>query len=142
MSDMPDMSQLLNQAMQMQQQLLAAQEEAAHTVVEGVAGGGMVRVHMTANGQVKSVRIDPKVVDPSDVAMLEDLVLAAFMDASTQAASVSEQATQSAMGGMDLGGLGLGSLGGLGSGQNYAGHHGVGQHDDDDAGSGGMFRLP
>jgi nucleoid-associated protein EbfC len=131
MSDMPDMNQLLNQAMQMQQQLLEAQEEAAHTMVEGAAGGGMVRVHMTADGQVKSVLIDPKVVDPEDVAMLEDLVLAAFMDASSQAAAVSAQATQSIMGGMNLDGMALGGIGGLGARQA-----------DDDAGSGGMFRLP
>ena len=81
MSDQPDMGELLRQAMAVQQRLLAAQEEARNATVEGSAGGGLVRVTMTGAGDVKSVRIDPDAVDPGDVEMLEDLVLAAVRDA-------------------------------------------------------------
>jgi DNA-binding YbaB/EbfC family protein len=105
-SDLPDMDELLRQAMAMQEQLAAAQDRARETVVEGRAGGGSVRVSMTGGGEVTAVRIDPEVVDPSDVEMLEDLVLAAVRDALHQV-----QELQSAA----LGGLGnLGDLGGLG----------------------------
>jgi nucleoid-associated protein EbfC len=110
MSDMPNMNDLLSQAMRMQEQLLAAQQEAAQTVVEGVAGGGMVKVLMSANGEFHSVKINPKAVDPDDVGMLEDLVLAALHDCVAQAADVSQNATQHVMGGMDLSSLGFGGF--------------------------------
>ena len=103
-----DMGALLGQAMEMQQQLVSAQAEAAATEVEGSAGSGAVRIRMTGGGEFRDVRIDPAVVDPDDVELLQDLVLAALHDATTQAASLAE----SAMGGLDLaaltGGLGLG----------------------------------
>jgi len=104
----PDLSALLRQAQQMQEQLLAAQAEAAATEVEGRAGGGSVRVTMTGAGEVTAVRIAPEVVDPADVEMLEDLVLAAVHDAQAQV----ERLQQGAVGGA-LGGLGPGGLGGL-----------------------------
>jgi DNA-binding YbaB/EbfC family protein len=62
------------------QQMMAAQAEAAEREVEGAAGGGMVRIRATGAGQVVAVTIAPDVVDPDDVAMLEDLVLAALHD--------------------------------------------------------------
>ena len=98
----PDMGDLLKQAQKMQEQLMEAQAAAAEQVVEGQAGGGVVKV--TANGSLEfqSVHIDPDAVDPDDVAMLEDLVLAAIHDAVTKVNALSQQA----MGGLDLGGLG------------------------------------
>lgn len=108
-----DMSRLLAQAQEMQQQLASAQEEAARTLVEGQAGGGVVRVTMTAGGEVKKVDISPEVVDPDDVEMLEDLIVAALHDAAIRAAEVQAEA----MGPLgDLGGLDLGGLGDLGPG--------------------------
>jgi len=105
---MPDLSQLLQQAQAMQQQLMEAQAEAAEQVVEGVAGGGVVKVTVTGDMHFESVVIDPDAVDPNDVEMLQDLVLAAIHDA---VARVNELQQQS------LGGLG-GALGGLlGGGQ-------------------------
>ncbi len=98
----PDMSQLMKQAQQMQQQLAEAQAAAAAQVVEGQAGGGVVRVTVTGGMEFQSVRIDPSAVDPPDVEMLEDLVLAAIRDAVAKASEV----TQQAMGGVDVGGLG------------------------------------
>ena len=63
----PDMSALLAQAQQMQQQLIQAQEQLAATAVHGQAGGGLVQVTMKGSGEVVAVSIDPTVVDPDDV---------------------------------------------------------------------------
>ena len=105
---MPDLSQLLEQAQAMQQQLMEAQAAAAEQVVEGVSGGGVVKVTVTGGMDFQSVTIDPAAVDPDDVEMLQDLVLAAIHDA---VARVNELQQES------LGGLG-GALGGmLGGGQ-------------------------
>ena len=103
----PDMNALLKQAQKMQEQLLAARAEAETKVVEGQAGGGMVKVRVTGGMEFEGVTIDPAAVDPDDVTMLEDLVLAAIRDAVTKAGQISEQA----MGGLDLGGLGSGLFG-------------------------------
>jgi nucleoid-associated protein EbfC len=100
-SDMPDMNNLLAQAMAMQQKLVEAQEAAAARTVEGVSGGGVVRVEVSGTMEFRRFHIDPKVVDPSDVSMLEDLLLAAVHDAAAKVAA----GTQAAMGGIDLGGL-------------------------------------
>ena len=108
MSDLPDMNDLLNQAMQMQQQLVAAQEAAASQTVVGVSGGGVVRIEVTGALTFTAVHIDPAAVDPGDVEMLEDLVLAAIHDAAAKVA----QLTHDAMGSIGLGSLG-GGLGGL-----------------------------
>lgn len=104
----PDMSALLKQAQQMQEQLLAARAEAETQEVEGQSGGGVVKVRVTGGMEFRSVTIDPAAVDPDDVGMLEDLVLAAIHDAVAKAGEISEQA----MGGLDLGGLGSGLFGG------------------------------
>jgi nucleoid-associated protein EbfC len=94
-----DLGGLMEQASQMQQQMAEAQAEAARTVLEGVAGGGAVKVTVTGAGEFRSITIDPGAVDPDDVALLEDLVLAALHDATARI-----QALQAdAMGG--LGGL-------------------------------------
>jgi nucleoid-associated protein EbfC len=98
----PDMGDLLKQAQKMQEQLMEAQAAAAEQVVEGQSGGGVVKVTVTGGMEFQSVSIDPDAVDPEDVAMLEDLVLAAIHDAVAKA----NQLTQQAMGDLDLGGLG------------------------------------
>src|SRR3954447_18483786 len=76
-----DFSALLEQAQQMQSQLMEAQAAAAEQVVEGTAGGGMVKITVNGGMEFQRVTIDPRAVDPDDVAMLEDLVLAALHDA-------------------------------------------------------------
>ena len=98
----PDMGDLLKQAQKMQEQLMEAQATAAEQVVEGQAGGGVVKVTVTGGMEFRSVTIAPDAVDPDDVAMLEDLVLAAIHDAVGKVNDLSQQA----MGGLDLGGLG------------------------------------
>ncbi|HEX8770207.1 MAG TPA: YbaB/EbfC family nucleoid-associated protein [Acidimicrobiales bacterium] len=98
----PDMNELLKQAQKMQEQLMQARSDAAEQEVEGQAGGGMVKVRVTGDMEFRGVTIDPTAVDPDDVEMLEDLVLAAIRDAVTKASEVTEEA----MGGLDLGALG------------------------------------
>ncbi|MET0897761.1 MAG: YbaB/EbfC family nucleoid-associated protein [Mycobacterium sp.] len=80
----PDMSALLAQAQQMQQQLMEAQEQLANTEVHGQAGGGLVQVTFKGSGEVVAVRIDPKVIDPADPETLQDLIVGALADASKQ----------------------------------------------------------
>jgi len=105
-SEGPDLGDLLSQVQQMQQQMMDAQQAAAAEVLEGSAGGGMVRVRVSGGFDFRDVLIDPSVVDPGDVDMLQDLVLAAIRDAVARANELNQQA---------LGGLGglLGGLGGL-----------------------------
>lgn len=107
-----DMSQLLAQAKQMQQQLAAAQEEIAKSEVVGDAGNGLVKVTMQGSGKVTAVEIDPKVVDAEDVETLQDLVVGAFGDAHDKVANLAETKLGPLAGGM---GGGLGDMmGGLG----------------------------
>ncbi|WP_086010288.1 YbaB/EbfC family nucleoid-associated protein [Tsukamurella sp. 1534] len=85
------MEDLMAQVGAMQQQLMAAQAEIQATTVEGQAGGGLVKVTATGDGQVQSVVIDPKVVDPEDVETLQDLVLGALTDLSNNTAELAQQ---------------------------------------------------
>lgn len=102
----PDMQQLMKQAQKMQQQLLQAQEQLAQTEVEGTAGGGLVTATVTGSGEVLSIKIDPKAVDPDDVESLEDLVVAAIRDASRAAQELATDTMGPLTGGLG-GGLGL-----------------------------------
>ncbi len=100
MSEQFDLGALLEQAQAMQSQLQEAQEAAAQQVVEGKAGGGVVKVRANGSLAIESVSIDPSAVDLDDLTLLEDLVLAATNDALTRA----QDLTRSALGGIDLGG--------------------------------------
>jgi DNA-binding YbaB/EbfC family protein len=103
-----NMNQILKQAQEMQTRMAALEEELAQETVEATSGGGMVTV--TANGkqEVIKIRIDPQVVDKSDVEMLEDLVLAAVNEARSKAQALMKERIQKITGG--LGGLGLPGL--------------------------------
>lgn len=109
-----DFNQLISQLGQVQQNIQQAQESAASEVVEGSSGGGAVKVTVSGAMQFQSVKIDPSVVDPADVEMLEDLVLAAIRDGLEKATGLASQAIHgAAMPGMGAG-AGLGDLfGGL-----------------------------
>lgn len=107
-TDGPDLGSLLEQMQNMQQHLMDAQANAAATVVEGRSGGGAVKVTVTGSMAFQSVVIDPACVDPSDVDMLQDLVLAAVRDAVSQANELNSEA----LGGLGLGGGLEGLLGG------------------------------
>jgi hypothetical protein len=102
MSDQFDLSSILSQAMQMQEQFAEAQADAANAVVTGSAGGGVVQITITGSIQILDVTISPEAVDPAEIEMLEDLVKAALIDAITQV----DQLQQASMGSIDLGALG------------------------------------
>jgi nucleoid-associated protein EbfC len=114
-----DPQALLAQALEMQQRLLDAQAEAEEAIVEGAAGGGKVKVTMTGTGEVTAVHIDPSVVDPAEVDLLEDLIVAALRDAATRVGLLAEQR------------LGVGFGGGLG--ELFGGVPGIGAPGDEDA---------
>ncbi|MDR3659492.1 MAG: YbaB/EbfC family nucleoid-associated protein [Mycobacterium sp.] len=101
----PDMSALLAQAQQMQQQLMAAQEALSSSEVVGQAGGGLVKVTMRGSGEITALTIDPKVVDPEDIETLQDLVVGALGDASVQVTRMAQQRLGPLAGGMP--GMGL-----------------------------------
>jgi DNA-binding YbaB/EbfC family protein len=100
------MQQIMKQAQKMQQQVAQAQAELAAAEVTGSAGGALVTVLMTGLGEVKSVRIDPKAVDPEDVETLEDLVLAAVRNAAEEQRELTEAKMGPVTGGLG-GGLGI-----------------------------------
>ncbi|HET8642762.1 MAG TPA: YbaB/EbfC family nucleoid-associated protein [Pseudonocardiaceae bacterium] len=100
------MQQLLQQAQQMQQQLVAAQQELAESEVTGQAGNGLVTVTLTGEGAIKALKIDPSVVDPSDVETLEDLVIGALDDAHRALSELATEKMGPLAGGLS-GGLGL-----------------------------------
>lgn len=118
--DLPSMQQLLQQASQMQQQLMSAQEDLARERVVGDSGGGLVSATVTGGGELVALRIDPSVADPEDTETLADLVLAAVRAATGRAAAL--QAAK--LGPLTQGFGGLGQLGGLG-GQDDGGLGGL-----------------
>ena len=108
-----DMKQLMDMANQMKSQLNEAQEQAGKATYSGEAGGGMVKVTMNGRTQVTQVKIDKAAVDPNDTELLEDLLRAAFNQASQQMAN----GLQNNLGnmaqsmGLNLSSLGLGGQG-------------------------------
>jgi len=105
---------MLKRLADMQEQLAKAQEEIENRVAKGTAGGGAVEIEITGGYKVQSMKIDPDVVDPDDMGMLEDLVLAAVNEALSQVQAFHAEGMGGAM--PDLGGLGLPGLGGPGGG--------------------------
>jgi DNA-binding YbaB/EbfC family protein len=87
----PNLQLLIEQAQRMQQRVAHAQVELSETEVAGSAGGGLVTVTLRGDGTVAQVRIDPRVVDPEDVARLEELVSAAFGEAAEAVRAVSRE---------------------------------------------------
>ncbi|HKS07324.1 MAG TPA: YbaB/EbfC family nucleoid-associated protein [Gemmatimonadaceae bacterium] len=96
------MMKLLQQAQQMQGKVKAVQEELGRMTVTGTSGGGMVTVESDGKGQLRSVRIDPSVVNREDIEMLEDLVLVAVTDAQAKAAKLAQDEMGKAAGGLNL----------------------------------------
>ncbi|HSH62449.1 MAG TPA: YbaB/EbfC family nucleoid-associated protein [Acidimicrobiales bacterium] len=105
LGDLGGLGGLMAQAQEMQEQLLAAQAEVAEQVVQGQSGGGAVRVEVSGAMEFRSVTIDRSAVDPDEVEMLQDLVLAALHDATNQVNQL-QAGLASGLGlGGDLGGL-------------------------------------
>lgn len=90
----------------MQRQLDRVKEELKETVVEGTAGGGLVRVHVTGDRRVEKIEIDDSVVEAADREALEDLVLAALRDGLGRAEQLAQDAMGRVTGGVNLPGLG------------------------------------
>ena len=110
---MPNMQQMMQQVQKMQKDMELAQEELKSEVVEASAGGGMVSVKVSGALEVREVRIDPAAVDPEDVEILADMVLAAVNEGLRAAQELAERKLGGATGGLDLGGLGSLGLPGL-----------------------------
>jgi DNA-binding YbaB/EbfC family protein len=99
---MADFFKILQQAQQMQGKLQQMQQELEARTVTATSGGGMVTVTADGKGQVRTVKIDPTVVNPSDVEMLEDLVLVAVGEAQKKAAELAQEEMQKLTGGLSL----------------------------------------
>ena len=98
----PQYQKMMKQVQDMQKKMAKAQEELAVETVEASAGGGMVTVVVTGSLEVREVRIDPDAVDPDDVEMLQDLVIAATNEALRAAQALAQQKLGGATGGLDL----------------------------------------
>lgn len=103
-----NIQKMMKQAQKMQADMVKTQEKLKEMIVEGTAGGGMVKIKMTAGSQIVDVTIDPEVVDPEDVEMLQDMIMAAFNDAVTKATELSNSEMNKVTGGMNFGMPGLG----------------------------------
>ncbi len=105
---MADFLGMMKQAAQLQSKMKAMQDELEHVEVEGIAGGGLVTVRMTAKTEVKAVKIDPSLIKPDDREILEDLLVAALNDARRKAEAAMQEKMQALTGGLGLPpGLGL-----------------------------------
>lgn len=106
MPNQKQLNQMMRQMQKMQEDMAAAQDALALETVEGSAGGGAVKATVTGSGELRSMSISPDVIDPEDVEMLEDLVVAAVSDGLRQAQELQQQRLGGVTGGLDLGGLG------------------------------------
>ena len=99
------MGNIMKQAQQMQQKMLQMQEEMAQRTVEASVGGGMVAVTANGRAEILSVKIEPQAVDPDDVEMLEDLILAGVNEALRKAQEMMNDEMSKLTGGMKIPGL-------------------------------------
>ena len=99
---MADIMKILQQAQQMQGRLQELQDQLQQQTVTGSAGGGMVTVEADGKGQVRRVKLDPSVVSPNDIEMLEDLIVVAVADAQTKATALAQAEMGKLTGGLSL----------------------------------------
>ncbi len=99
---MRDLMGLMKQAQQLQQKMQELQAELETQEVEGVAGGGLVRVRLTAKGEMRGLSIDPSLVKPDESEILEDLIVAAHNDARVKAEALMQDKMQAITGGLPL----------------------------------------
>ncbi len=100
-----DINKLMKQAQQMQAGMAKAQEELAEQTVEASVGGGKVTVVATGAGEVRSIKIDPAVIDPEDAEFLEELVLSGIQEAIAKGKSMAEGEMSKLTGGMKIPGM-------------------------------------
>jgi DNA-binding YbaB/EbfC family protein len=99
---MKNLAGMMKQAQQMQQKMADMQARLEAAEIEGVSGAGLVRVTLSGKGVLKGIKIDPKLIDPAEAEMLEDLVMAAHADAKGKLDAITESETRDAMGGISL----------------------------------------
>jgi DNA-binding YbaB/EbfC family protein len=99
---MPDFMKILQQAQEMQGRFQKIQEELEQITVTGSAGGGMVTAEVTGTAKIKKIKLDPSVVNPADVEMLEDLVVVAISDAQQKAQAAAQEEMGKLTGGLNL----------------------------------------
>ncbi|MBR6022147.1 MAG: YbaB/EbfC family nucleoid-associated protein [Kiritimatiellae bacterium] len=99
---MPNIMKVIKQVNKMKADLAEAQTELSNRVLEYSAGGGAIKIGITGTGQVQSVKLDPSVVDPSDVSGLEDLLLSAIRGAQALAQETSQAEMAKITGGINL----------------------------------------
>jgi nucleoid-associated protein EbfC len=99
---MPNLDDIVKMAQEAQAKLMQAQEDLDKVQVEGVSGGGMVRIRASAKGRIIGVDIDESLLQPSEKQMLEDLVAAAINDARGKADVAAQQAMSDVTGGLQL----------------------------------------
>ncbi|MBF0399228.1 MAG: YbaB/EbfC family nucleoid-associated protein [Magnetococcales bacterium] len=104
---MKNLGNIMKQAQEMQSRMAKMQEELAATQISGQSGGGMVEVTLNGKQIVQRIKLDPSVVDPADVELLEDLVVAAFNDAQNKLAELTQQNLSKVTGGLNIPGLNL-----------------------------------
>jgi len=102
MGGLGNMGNMMKQAQKMMEQAQKMEQELAALRVEGTAGGGMVKVEATGAGTIEGITIDPQVVDPEDVEMLQDLIVSAIRDATEKAAQIKQERIGQLTGGMGL----------------------------------------
>jgi DNA-binding YbaB/EbfC family protein len=102
---MKNMANMMKQAQKLQAQMMKLQEEMAEKTVETASGGGMVKVVANGRQQVVSIQIEKEVVDPEDVEMLQDLILAAVNDALAKSQEMVSEEMSKLTGGMNIPGL-------------------------------------
>tara|TARA_B100000212_G_scaffold199756_1_gene150656 strand:- start:385 stop:708 length:324 start_codon:yes stop_codon:yes gene_type:complete len=99
---MKNLGQLMKQAQEMQEKMGSFQESLAELNVSGSAGGGMVMVSLNGKGEMRSLKLDPNLIDPSEIEILEDLVVAAHNDAKMKLEQLIQEKTSEMMGGFQL----------------------------------------
>lgn len=99
---MPDFDEMLRMAQEMQSKLMQAQQDLDLVEVEGVSGGGLVKIRASAKGRIIAVEIDESLLSPSEKQMVEDLVAAALNDARAKADIAADEAMRGATGGIEL----------------------------------------
>ena len=100
MAKQPNLNQMMKQVQEMQAQMLKAEEELSSEAVEASAGGGMVTVKITGGLELREIKIDPEAVDPEDVDLLQDMVLAAVNEAIRSAQELAASKMGAATGGL------------------------------------------
>ncbi len=99
---MKNLANMMKQAQEMQTKMAEMQERLAEAEVTGVSGGGMLEVRMNGKGEIRGLKIDPALVDPNEVEVLEDLIMAAANDAKAKVEEMTREQMREITGGLNL----------------------------------------